>query len=447
MKITVARCIALVIASITCIGCGANVSEEIRVKQIGDCHGINTLNGADGETFRISDAGPADISEDGMAIVFQTKKSLSDKDTNKVSDIYLLDRRCNEVVLVSARNNSQVAGNRLSCQPRISGNGRYVSFVSSATDLVDGDTNDYDDIFVRDLDQNRTVRVNISEEGVQDNADNWKVWAYPGWGPQISWDGRFIAFFSASNQLVPNDTNNVGDIFVRDMLAHTVVRVSVSSTGGEGEYWSTGPSLSSDGRYIAFWSSSGNLVSNDSNDEGDIFVHDTLDGTTKRIETSLQGIEGSPTDRTGVISGNGRWLFFGLEREGKVVQDLSMNSTYHLVESVGDDYRAGLLDFTVPVSVSNDGSRVAFESNKDVNNGDGAYSNVFVYLRDEDIVIPLSVSPSGELGNGASGNAQISGNGRWVVFSSSASNLVEDDLNTESDDVFIVPVERRPVTP
>jgi len=124
-----------------------------------------------------------------------------------------------------------------------------------------------------------------------------------------------------------------------------------------------------------------------------------------------------------------------------------MNSTYHLVESVGDDYRAGLLDFTVPVSVSNDGSRVAFESNKDVNNGDGAYSNVFVYLRDEDIVIPLSVSPSGELGNGASGNAQISGNGRWVVFSSSASNLVEDDLNTESDDVFIVPVERRPVTP
>ncbi len=159
-------------------------------------------------------------------------------------------------------------GNWYSHFPSISADGRYVAFQSAASNLVPGDTNGYWDVFVRDRLTGTTELVSVSSDGTQGNDESYDR------ALSISADGRFVAFGSEASNLVPGDTNGHSDVFVRDRLTGTTERVSVSSDGTQGNYGGYWPSISADGRYVAFHSPASNLVPGDTNGHSDVFVRD-----------------------------------------------------------------------------------------------------------------------------------------------------------------------------
>jgi len=157
-------------------------------------------------------------------------------------------------------------GDANSNRSSLSADGRYVAFASNATNLVAGDTNGVDDIFLRDRALGTTERISVdSNEG---EALTHSLL------PAISSDGRFVAFRSDALNLVAGDTNGFDDIFVRDRLTGATERVSVESTGAQANSYSFSASISADGRYVAIWSLASNLVTGDSNGAADIFVRD-----------------------------------------------------------------------------------------------------------------------------------------------------------------------------
>jgi len=178
-----------------------------------------------------------------------------------------------------------VEGNSRSILPSISGDGRYVAFLSVATNLVPGDTNACEDIFVRDFSSGTTERVSVDSNGVQGDAASV--------GPTISGDGRYVVFESLASNLVAGDTNGFRDIFVRDRLSGTTERVNVDSGGAQANGVSSGASISPDARYVTFMSEGSNLVPGDTNATGDVFVHDRSTGTTQRVSVSNGGAQGN----------------------------------------------------------------------------------------------------------------------------------------------------------
>ena len=233
---------------------------------------------AQGQTIRVSvdSAGnegddlseSSSISSDGRYVAFiSSATNLVPNDTNRAADVFVHDRQTGLTTRVS-KNSAGVQGNNGSVQPAISSGGRYVAFTSSATNLVSDDTNGVDDVFVHDRQTGLTTRMSKDSAGVEGN--DWSNY------PSISSDGRYVAFQSNASNLVPNDTNDTWDIFVHDRETAQTKRVSVNSAGVQGNLQSVFPSISSDGRYVAFTSSASNLVPNDSNDVGDVFVHDYL---------------------------------------------------------------------------------------------------------------------------------------------------------------------------
>jgi Ca2+-binding RTX toxin-like protein len=164
-----------------------------------------------------------------------------------------------------------------------------VAFHSKATNLVPGDTNNSRDIFVRDLLTNTTTLISVSSSGERGNGDSFNLLS-PG---AISADGRFVVFESAATNLVPGDTNGNQDIFVRDTLANTTTRVSVNSAGNEGNSISYITSISPNGQKVGFSSAATNLVPGDTNFDFDIFVVD-LTNTSSGINNSPNAINGTP---------------------------------------------------------------------------------------------------------------------------------------------------------
>jgi Tol biopolymer transport system component len=163
---------------------------------------------------------------------------------------------------------AEVQGNNGSYNPSISADGRFVAFGSDATNLVGGDTNGWEDVFVRDRRTGKTRRVNLSSAGAQGNDHSFN--------PSISADGRLVAFGSSATNLVGNDTNGFDDVFVRDRRTGKTRRVSVSSAGTQGDGGNFNPSTSSDGRFVGFESFAANLVGGDTNGFEDIFVRGPL---------------------------------------------------------------------------------------------------------------------------------------------------------------------------
>ncbi len=141
-----------------------------------------------------------------------------------------------------------------------------MAFESGATNLVSGDTNGKTDVFVHDRQTGQTTRVSVRSDGTQGNGNSEE--------PFISTDGRYVAFDSEATNLVSGDTNGTWDVFVHDRQTGQTTRVSVRSNGTQGNGASGLPSISTDGRYVAFESGATNLVSGDTNGKTDIFVHD-----------------------------------------------------------------------------------------------------------------------------------------------------------------------------
>lgn len=193
-------------------------------------------------------------------------------------------------------------GNGPSSYPSISDDGRYVAFASEASNLVTGDTNRRSDIFVRDLTTGTTQLVSRSSNNALGNGNSVK--------PVISADGRYVAFESAASNLVGRDTNGKRDVFVRDRSGNTTTRVSVSTAGDQGNDGSYLPSISPDGRYLAFESDATNLVSGDTNAVRDVFLRDRTLNRAVRVSVAADKSQSNGTSYSASVSPDGAKVAF-----------------------------------------------------------------------------------------------------------------------------------------
>lgn len=332
-------------------------------------------------------------------------------------------------------------GNSHSYETSISSDGRYLAFVSEASNLVPGDTNGYKDVFVRDRQAGTIERVSVSAGGAQGNGDSFSL--------SLSADGRYVAFFSAANNLVPGDTNGFGDIFVHDRQASTTDLVSVDSFGVQGNAASYSPSISADGSYVAFESFASNLVPGDTNPSSDVFVRELEAGVTERVSVDSAGAQGNLGGGTPSISADGRYVAFASAANNLVAGDtngvpdvlvrdrLSGTTERVSVDSSGVQGNG----HSIYPAISADGRYVVFQSLAsnlvpgDTNGG----LDVFVRDRQAGTTERVSVDSVGAQGN-SSGffppiwtRAAISSDGRYVAFVSDASNLVPGDSNGAFD--------------
>jgi Tol biopolymer transport system component len=384
------------------------------------------------------------ISADGRYVAFNSSASnLVSGDTNGSSDIFVRDLLTNTTRRVSLATDG-TQGNYNSNSPSISADGRYVAFYSFASNLVSGDTNGPGDIFVRDLLTNTTRRVSVATDGTQGNSVSYS--------PSISADGRYVAFNSSASNLVSGDTNGSSDIFVRDLLTNTTRRVSLATDATQGNGFSYYPSISADGRYVAFESYASNLVSGDTNGTKDIFVRDLLTNTTRRVSLATDGTQGnyhSGSPSSPSISADGRYVAFNSDASNLVsgdtnnapdifVRDLLTNTTRRV--SLATEGTQGN-SYSYYPSISADGRYVAFNSDAS-NLVSGDTNNVpDIFVRDllTNTTRRVSLDTDGTQGNNDSYFPSISADGRYVAFDSGASNLVSGDTNG-SRDIFVASV-------
>lgn len=320
--------------------------------------------------------------------------------------------------LVSANSNG-IRGNQPSLFASISADGRFIAFSSRATNLVPGDSNGKFDIFVRDRLGGTIERVSVDSAEAEANGDSYGR-------PAISADGRFVAFTSGASNLVPGDANGAEDIFVRDRQAGTTERVSVSTAGIEADLRSDTPTISEDGRWIAFESDAANLAAGTSAGL-DVFVRDRQTQTTEWISVGSSAL--SPPSFRSSISGDGRFVAF-----------VSRDPTSGLIDYFNVFVRDRLLQKTEKVNggsqpasslfetaISADGRFIAF-------NEDG--SAMRVRDRKTGAVAEVSINDDGETQNNLVLGLSISADGRFIAFGSSGDNLVPDDTN-ERFDVFV----------
>ena len=383
------------------------------------------------------------ISADGRLVAFVSAASnLVSGDTNGWDDVFVRDRQTGTTSRVSV-DSSGAEGDYGSGLPVISADGRVVAFYSTATNLVAGDTNGDLDIFVHDLVTGVTERVSVDSNGAQ--ADRLSYF------PALSGDGRFVAFASYATNLVPG-TNFRCDVYVHDRSTGITERVSVDSTGGQGDGNSYEPSLSADGRYVAFESWASNLVAGDTNKVGDVFVHDRSTGTTERVSVHSSGAQAWAACNSPTISGDGSVVAFLSGANGLVtgdtnhrydvfVHDRATGITERVsVDSAGGegDGDSGSLDGPWCPAISQDGSTVAFSSAAtNLVVGDANHNeDVFVHDRRLGTTTRMSIDGSGAEGNGGSYLGGMTPDGGSFAMSSGATNLVAGDVNATGD-VFV----------
>lgn len=256
-----------------------------------------------------ADSWEVSISYDGRYIAYSSDATnIVTGDSNGARDVFLYDSETGGTTRVSmVDNNTVTAGNNTSDQPFISGDGRYVAFRSLASNLVPltGDTNNATDVFVRDTLTNRTTRVSVATGGVQANGNSY--------APTVSEDGQFVAFGSVATNMAAGDADTIRDVFVHDRATGNTTLVSVSTSGIKGNQNSYTPYISGNGGFVVFASLATNLdeVTADTNNLADIFVRDLLTPTTTRVSVSFFGIQAmGGNSYSPSISREGRYISF-----------------------------------------------------------------------------------------------------------------------------------------
>lgn len=208
------------------------------------------------------------LSANGNFVVFHSDASnLVAGDTNGVSDVFLRDRQAGITERVSIAHDGAQA-NGPSLVSAVSADGNIIVFRSLASNLVPGDTNGAWDVFIRDRQAGTTERVSVASDGTQGNGNSFIQ------SNALSPDGRYVVFWSDAPNLVPNDTNGMRDVFLHDRVAASTTRVSVDSDGNEVAGHSDWPAVNDNGQFIAFASQAPGLVPEDTNNIWDVFLHD-----------------------------------------------------------------------------------------------------------------------------------------------------------------------------
>ena len=380
------------------------------------------------------------ISSDGKRVAFQSgSPDLVPGDTNGWADIFVHDFQSGQTTRVSVTTSGAQA-NQDCYYPVISHDGNSVAFVSRGS-FDPLDTNIQDDIIVHNSLTGQTTRASVASNGA--NANDYSM------EPALSSDGRFVAFTSFASNLVPGDTNATFDIFVHDLLTGTTTRANVDSSGAQANGVSWQPSISGDGRYVAFESFASNLVAGDTNATSDIFVHDMTTGATTRVNLGLGGAQANDGSLLPVFSADGRRIAFWSYASNLVPNDTNGLTDLFVVDLATGETRqvdvdsAGLpandgLPWQYPhdpPALSDDGRFIAFHSGAtNLVPGDSNLKvDVFVHDMLGGATTRASVSASGLQATDVSVQPGISGDGRYVAFESLATNLVSGDTNNRSD--------------
>lgn len=378
------------------------------------------------------------LSADGRFVAFESAaEHLVEDDTNGAPDVFVRDLVRGTTTRVS-ESSGGTEGDGRSYDATISGDGRFVAFASEATNLVEGDTNAFADVFLHDRDSGETTRVSVAPDGSQVACNSWD--------PTISDDGSTLSFTSGGDGLVPGDEAPLAGVFALDVATGTIERVSVSSDGTELDGVAEMSDLSSDGRFVAFVSDAGDLVAGDSNGIDDVFVRDREQGTTTRVSVSSEGGQASNYSGSPSMSGDGRYVAFfslatdlvehdGNDRFDVLLHDRGSGET-SLVSVDASGEQAD--ESSASPSISADGRFVAYVSdatNLVAGDGNGA-GDVIVRELAGGRQRRVSVASDGQEGDGPSMSPSISRDGAVVAFVSSATDLVAEDAN-DVDDVFV----------
>jgi len=376
------------------------------------------------------------MSGDGRYIVFaSTATNLVSGDTNGVSDVFLRDMLLGTTTRVSVgMNGAQSDG--VSQNAQISTDGRFIVFASDATNLVAGDTNGRRDVFRYEVATGNTTRVSLRENGTQNSigfADS----------AQISADGRYVTFQSTSLVIVPGDTNGVADVFMHDTVTRTNERISVATDGTQSNAVATSLDMSADGRFVLLESSANNLAPNVTHSGNNIFLRDRLTGTTSLVSVSINGGDANGLSENARISADGRYVMFNSDSTDLVagdtngvydvfVRDLLLGTTTRI--SVAPDGTQGNSD-SYGSDISADGRYILFNSDAtNLISGDtNGATDAFIYDMIDRTTRRISVGTNGEQADGGYANAVMSSDGRYASFESVTSNVVAGDTNGFAD--------------
>ena len=364
-------------------------------------------------------------------------------DENGLLDVFVRDLATRRTWRASVAS-SGAESDGSSAKPSISADGSIVAFPSAGSNLVPGDANRAQDVFVRDRDAGTTTRVSQSGAG-EANAGSLAA--------LLSADGRVVVFSSEASNLVTDDRNAALDVFAADRATGRVTRVSVGPYG-EPAGRSEASSVDADGTVVGFRSFASNLAYGDWNRRADVFVRDRGHGRTERVNVSSAGLEAGKATFRGMVSGDGRFVGFRSRAANLVADDTNRALDVFVHDRVTGETRrvsvasggaqadASALDLRTRRSyfvsrpfLSGDGRYAAFTSRApNVVPGDrNRVSDVFVHDLLTRTTTRVSVSAEGEEANGGSSVSGISADGRVVAYTSVADNLVRGDTNGRRD--------------
>jgi Tol biopolymer transport system component len=383
---------------------------------------------ANGETLAVS------INRDGNLVAFQSAATNLAAGDNADHDVFVRDRAAGETALVSRSRESIASGT-----PEVAANGRRVAFISSSETLVPEDTNQRADVFLWERESGAIERVSVSSSEAQSTGS---VASGPGpsGGLAVNRNGRYVVFGSTAEDLVAGDDNDLQDLFVRDRVAGTTVRIPAESVeepevepDGSRLFGIGDPAISLDGRHVAFASlryhqvPAGQLL----RATADLYVHDLETGNTTRLSEGAgygEAAYGVALDADGTHAAFS-WSFGDL-----IVVSPSSGATTRL--PAGATGEAGAEGLREP-SLSRTGRFAAFVTD----NGGLRGANVYVHDFQTGQTRRMTNNPEADFQQGFSFEPRISADGRYVAWVSQNDNLVANDTNGVAD-AFVAPVPR-----
>ncbi len=382
----------------------------------------------------------ADVSADGKLVVFASDApNLVAGDVEGNQDVFLHNRTTGVTLRVSE--NAGVGGDADSGRPVISADGSTVAFESLARNLVPADFNSAHDIFTYNVATGGLKRVSVAALGVEGNGESRE--------PAVSDDGKFVAYYSAATNLHVLDQNLSLDVFVRDLGASVnhLASFGLAGTSGNGDSgYLSAVAISGNGQQVAFISKASDLVLGDTNGASDIFVSNLTTSTVERVTVSTAGVEGNGACRACDISGDGKVVVFDSVASNLVAGDLNGAPDVFLRDMGAATTRRVSVDsngveangFSVFPVISGDGSTVAFNSvaSNLVPVDLNGVSDVFMASVATGAVRRVSEDSGGQGGDGASSEPCLNQDGTVTAFASTSTNLVLGDTNGV-EDVFV----------